>query len=476
VTVLAVGVIVGVVVGVFAHRGRIAAPAWAAGLAAAIVAALLAMVASGLSRSDGEQWLAADMVYVVSLADGRSEPLLPERGFYGDCAWAPDGGPLAVAGVAAAGATGSLELMDARGDAPAFSPDGRNLAYAAGGLDVGGAPTVELHVVSVEGRSDRLLVTRPGDLEDLVWAPDGDRIALVTNLRRIVTMPAHEDRLAVIVDVATGEMQPFKPGPASPGSLSWAPDGERLVFDSLEEPGIFVAYTDGSELEQVADDGHAPAWSPNRDLIAFKRDEPEGYGIWMMDADGENQRKLASAPTGPPFATGPLHWSPDGNLLAWWACHAMWPEITVMPTAGGEPRTVATIHTFEPAFTRLEARPSLRSICERLSGANKRPEGDLREYSFTRPRPAQIAWSGDSTRIAYTSEMPKARAARDANLMANRLILLPLGLGPPVALIGCIYGCRRRGSDRPTVLCAVLMAGVTLLTAFVVFVFLPTLD
>ena len=110
-------------------------------------------------------------------------------------------------------------------------------------------------------------------------------------------------------------------------SPAWAPDGTRIAFVShAGEPdfGIYVMNADGSNIKKLTDSPGlegAPAWSPNGSKIAFTREVPAGEGqsgvlskIFLMNADGSNQVQLR---TGIPSGAGEfLYWSPDGSKIA----------------------------------------------------------------------------------------------------------------------------------------------------------------
>lgn len=100
---------------------------------------------------------------------------------------------------------------------------------------------------------------------------------------------------------------------------SYSPDGSRIVFESSRSPNrniqVFVMDADGGGLEQLTfdEDGIAifPSWSPDGTQIAFMRAEGNRSGeqtLWVMDADGSNQRSL-----GP--GRGGAMWSSDGTRL-----------------------------------------------------------------------------------------------------------------------------------------------------------------
>jgi len=110
----------------------------------------------------------------------------------------------------------------------------------------------------------------------------------------------------------------------------WSPDGSTLVFERDYWTGIsqqlFRVNADGSGLTQLFDcSGKClgvsdPIYSPDGKSIAF--DEANGddnyvsVGIWIMNADGSNQRQATNRQAG---ATGEDHYasfSPDGRKLA----------------------------------------------------------------------------------------------------------------------------------------------------------------
>ncbi len=106
----------------------------------------------------------------------------------------------------------------------------------------------------------------------------------------------------------------------------------KIVFsaqDGGDDPTfqIFTMNADGSDIRQLTDDEFSssdPAWSPDGQQIAFAtaRGAPVGSdALWVMDADGSNQRPLVFHPEtgGPMFGNQPA-WNPDGTKLAFDQC------------------------------------------------------------------------------------------------------------------------------------------------------------
>jgi uncharacterized repeat protein (TIGR01451 family) len=181
---------------------------------------------------------------------------------------------------------------------PAWSPDGTKIAFERQPRG-GGFPAIV--VMDADGTDQRIL-SPAGEFEtDPTWSPDGTRIAFVDFGNEIYVMNADGSGRTNVSN-----------HPAIDISPSWSPDGTRIAFTSFREfPQIMVMNADGSGQTNVSNSGpvndHTPAWSPDGTRIAFSRETD----LWVMDADGSDQRALTSAPG---FEGSPA-WSPDGTRI-----------------------------------------------------------------------------------------------------------------------------------------------------------------
>lgn len=206
---------------------------------------------------------------------------------------------------------------------PAFSPNGRRIAYLCGNFDI--------CVMNAYG-SDRVRVTTNGWSREPVvdsvptWSSDGTRIAFDR------AENGRDDLYVVSVD-GTG-LRRLTNG-VYDEDAAWSLDGNQIAFDGIDRAGnnqIFVVNDRRQLTASSSPYSEAPSWSPGGQRIAYARLRlPFGaYHLWVMKADGTANRQLTS---GPWNQESPA-WSPDGEWIAYSSDESYQQNIWVMSAAG----------------------------------------------------------------------------------------------------------------------------------------------
>lgn len=195
-------------------------------------------------------------------------------------------------------ASGGKAVKLAEGDAPALSATGR-IAYIKNG---------EVWTVGGDGKPGRLFYDR-GRVEQLVWSPDGSRMAFVSR---------REDHS--FIGVYTRPEKPvlwLAPSTGWDNDPVWSPDGERIAF---------------SRVSGVSDV-----------VFSMLTEKPRPFAIMVASAADGSASEAWRSPGTP---EGSLPTVPDGLNLMWGAGDRLtfraeldgWPHLYSLPATGGTPQ------------------------------------------------------------------------------------------------------------------------------------------
>jgi TolB protein len=249
---------------------------------------------------------------VVADADGFGAQALTGASINLLPAWTPDGKAVAFTSFRdGSGAhvytvdTGSrqirpLVLMGDFATGAAYAPDGLKFLFSAS-LD----DNTDVYVSQADGSAGRRLTDARGIDISGCWSPDGKRIAFVSERAgtpQIYTMLADGADVRRLTFQGTYNQEP-----------AWSPKGDLIAFSGRDEHRVFDLYTVNVESGKIArltqgqGTNEKPSWSPNGRYLLFSSTRGGRRQLWVMGADGTNQRAVTSERQGASDpAWGPL--------------------------------------------------------------------------------------------------------------------------------------------------------------------------
>jgi len=158
-----------------------------------------------------------------------------------------------------------------------------------------------------------------GPTFNLTNDPAEDRAPAFSADGRYVAFESHRDGNweIYIIELESGEVRRVTNHLAYDGAPVWSPDGRYLAFESYRDGNLEVYTLDlvSGALHRLTDDpagDYAPAWSPHGRWIAFTTWREGNKEIYLMGAQGVKQRNLTQHESDDEYPA----WSPDGQRLA----------------------------------------------------------------------------------------------------------------------------------------------------------------
>jgi Tol biopolymer transport system component/DNA-binding winged helix-turn-helix (wHTH) protein len=310
--------------------------------------------------------------------------------------WSPDGKLLAFSDRAARDEHPSISLLSleslevrrlsspppSKGDFnPAFSPDGRTLAFNRGS---GGFQSI--YTVPVSGGQEQRLASGAAYNWGLAWTADGRDIVFANTglnsgwlwkmrfgggepeplpygqegsepsirgnklvyVRQTANFNIWSRKLGSLL--SSGTPDKFISSTRMESGPQFSPDGSKIAFESTRS-GFFEVWmcrSDGSGLVQLTHfNSHTgtPRWSPDGQQIAFDSGVGGNLDIYVIDSRGGQPRRLTNEPSHEVVPS----WSRDGRWLYFASDRTGDWEVWKMPSAGG-PAAQVTHHGGFAAF------------------------------------------------------------------------------------------------------------------------------
>jgi dipeptidyl aminopeptidase/acylaminoacyl peptidase len=215
--------------------------------------------------------------------------------------------------------------------APAWSPDGRRIAFE------GTPPRGGVHVyVKRLGRGGERDVTRgTGTFHDPTWSPGGRGIAVV---RLQVRAGVPSDSIVVVAPNGGRMRTVYESRGQSLSDPSWSPDSRTIAFVQTDtdlqgaDPNLYTVPAAGGTPQRLTDTGSQvqPDWSPDGRLLAYAWDPTGGWNdIRVIHPDATGDAPITddlNVPDGSPA------WAPSGTRIAISRLGRIW---TIAPDGSG---------------------------------------------------------------------------------------------------------------------------------------------
>jgi Tol biopolymer transport system component/DNA-binding winged helix-turn-helix (wHTH) protein len=292
---------------------------------------------------------------------------------------------------------------------PTWSPDGSQIAYfARSGSNIG------LYIASATSGGQVRRVYVPHQVTNweqgaLSWSPDGKSLIFPDHAGEAPSSSIFR------LDLASLRAQPITAPPAGwEGDLNpaWSPDGKRIAFTRASESAVrdvyFLAVADGSVHQVTHDRKNIDSLTWNRDgaTILYSSNREGKYALWQAALDGSAPVRLA---VGTEDAYQPSV-GPRPGQIAYTQGSAIWSTDRIQNAANPSDRMVAILSS-----TQQDSAPSL-SPDQRFFAFQTRRSGDqelwiasidgssLRQLTFFGgPLTGSPSWSHSGSQVAFDS-------------------------------------------------------------------------
>lgn len=296
----------------------------------------------------------------------------------------PQNGPLSAPLYASMGLTWAVELTAVTGGVEAklhHLPTGEVRHTAVRGMDISGVGTERQRIHQL---SDEMVTRSVGGIgiaatrilfqyQDNIWSVDSDganlmRMSNGTGIAMSPTWSPDGTRMAylelrdyggvvVLQNPLTGARQsvPRPSGGGQAATPAFSSDGATMAFAMNTERGTDLYAVDIARMCCVRQltasgklaDNMNPAYSPDGRRLAFMSTRPGRGQIYVMDADGANQRILVPFDGMAAGASYAPEWSPDGDRVAFHRDIAGGKQVLVYDFGSGQSRAVTSAGTNE---------------------------------------------------------------------------------------------------------------------------------
>ena len=173
----------------------------------------------------------------------------------------------------------------------------------------GKKPTYNLYVADSDGYNAQSIMTSKDPVMSPAWSPDGRHLAYVS----------FENRRSQIFiqEILTGKRQKISSSPGINGAPAWSPDGRRMAMTLSHKgnPDIYLYDINSKKFTQLTTNtaiDTEPSWSPDSSHILFTSDRGGAPQIYRVPALGGSPVRVTYEGNYNARAS----YSPDGRYIA----------------------------------------------------------------------------------------------------------------------------------------------------------------
>jgi Tol biopolymer transport system component len=336
---------------------------------------------------------------------------------------------------------------------PAFSPDGKQVAFAWDGED---GDNLDIYVKLVDAGTPLRLTNNAATEYSPAWSPDGRYIAFCrdrgerSEVWMIPALGGPERKLGESAGMYSGpEFSVFDR--VRPTALSWSPDGKFLALSYRSSSGaplgIYIMSAETGEKRRLTSPPKeyggdlGPRFSPNGETLAFVRAPSHlSRAIYLLSMSGSGAARGEPRRLIPDQGwIGGFDWTPDGRNIVFSAGQFGSTNLWTIAASGGTPeRLVGGENSTELSISRtgsrlVYVRSSLDYNIWRISGPNALDKGSVptRFIASTQPD-GSPQFSPDGEKIVFAS----ARSGTYAIWVCDRDGLNPVELASDGTTVG----------------------------------------
>ena len=251
-----------------------------------------------------------------------------------------------------------------RDDTPRWSPDGKRIAFISDRDEKN-----QIWLINPAGGEAWKLTNTENGIGSFFWSPDGIKIAFLLpepeteeekKKRKeqgdIILVDQNLKMVHIhVIEVATKKTTQITRGNFSVDSLSWSPDGEKIVFSARPTPkipdlfntDIHTVSIDTGDIQKIVEKEGAdtwPKWSPDGKIIAFVSNDGRNewianWHVCVVPAAGGVSRNISK--NFDEFVSSCI-WSSDSRKLYFQASHEVTKQLYEVSAETGEIKQISS--------------------------------------------------------------------------------------------------------------------------------------